>query len=125
MKIAKKSSLVAGAVVVAVTVGSFGVAEAATPSKSSKVGVNVAVSKPTIARAMAGAHPLKTVLDGLVSKATITQAQEDAILAAVAAAKPADGKDQPGAGGGHDGEMGAMHDANKAAELYCLCASNS
>ncbi len=108
---------------VAVTVGSLGIAEAAAPSKSFSINANVATSKPTIVRAMAGANPLKTILDGLVTKSTITQAQEDAILAAVMAAKPAPGTDRPGTAGDHDGEMGAMHEANQAAEQTTILST--
>ena len=107
----KKTSLVAGALVAAVTVGSFGVANAAA-TKSVKTVKSVAAAKPTLGGANAmGANPLKGILDGLVTKATITQAQEDAIIAAFTAAQPVAGTRGPGMGG-----MGAETAAQQAAE---------
>ena len=110
----KKTSLVAGALVAAVTVGSFGVANAAA-TKSVKTVKSVAAAKPTLGGANArGANPLKGILDGLVTKATITQAQEDAIIAAFTAAQPLAGTRGPGMGG--MGGMGAETAAQQAAE---------
>ncbi len=110
----KKTSLVAGALVAAVTVGSFGVANAAA-TKSVKTVKSVAAAKPTLGGANAmGANPLKGILDGLVTKATITQAQEDAIIAAFTAAQPVAGTRGPGMGG--MGGMGAETAAQQAAE---------
>jgi polyhydroxyalkanoate synthesis regulator phasin len=107
----KKTSLVAGALVAAVAVGSFSVAEAAT-TKSAKMVNSVAAAKPTIGGANAmGANPLKAILDGLVTKGTITQAQEDAIVAAFTAAQPLTGNHGPRMGG-----MGAEDPAQQAAE---------
>lgn len=107
----KKTSLVAGALVAAVAVGSFSVAEAAT-TKSAKMVNSVAAAKPTIGGANAmGANPLKGILDGLVTKGTITQAQEDAIVAAFTAAQPLAGNHGPRMGG-----MGAEDPAQQAAE---------
>ena len=107
----KKTSLVAGALVAAVAVGSFSVAEAAT-TKSAKMVNSVAAAKPTIGGANAmGANPLKGILDGLVTKGTITQAQEDAIVAAFTAAQPLTGNHGPRMGG-----MGAEDPAQQAAE---------
>jgi hypothetical protein len=95
----KKSSLVAGAVVAAVTAGSFGVASAATPSHSAK-SVATTTTRPSIGGAFAvnGVNPLKSVLDSLVTKGTITAAQETAIIAALDAAKPAGGMGREGHG---------------------------
>ncbi len=120
----KKTSLVAGALVAAVTVGSFGVAQASV-SKSSK---SVSVVKPSIGGANAlGVNPLKPILDGLVTKLTISQAQEDAILAAVAAAKPAIGNGVNGGMGvendGPRGGMGMMNPANQAAEKALILST--
>ena len=113
----KKTSLVAGALVAAVTVGSFGVANAAA-TKSVKTVKSVAAAKPTLGGANAmGANPLKGILDGLVTKATITQAQEDAIIAAFTAAQPVAGTRGPGMGRmGGMGGMGAETAAQQAAE---------
>jgi len=115
----KKRSLVAGALVAAVAVGSFSVAEAAT-TKSAKTVNSVAATKPTIGGANAmGANPLKGILDGLVTKGTITQAQEDAIVAAFNAAKPAEGDHGP-LMGGMGPEDAAQHAAEDAAILSVL-----
>jgi hypothetical protein len=112
MKLNRKSSAIVAAVIASVAVGSLTAAHAA-PSKSAK---NVAVTKPTIggARATTGANPMKSALDALVVKGTITQAQEDAILAAFQAAKPA----RP-AGGAE----GGMRGADKAAEQSTILAT--
>jgi hypothetical protein len=114
----KKRSLVAGALVAAVAAGSFSVAEAAT-TKTAKTVNAVAATKPSISGPNAvGTNPLKGILDGLVTKGTITQAQEDAIIAALSAAKPSIG------GHGPDGGMGpedaAQHAAEDAAILSVL-----
>jgi len=108
MKINKKSAAIATAVIATVSIGSWTVADAAT-TKSTK---NVAVTKPTIGgvNATAGANPLKSVLDGLVTKGTITQAQEDAIVAAFASAKPTFGANDPADGPENDGPHGRMGD---------------
>jgi hypothetical protein len=124
MKINKKSAAIATAVIATVSIGSWTVADAAT-TKSTK---NVAVTKPTIGgvNATAGANPLKSVLDGLVTKGTITQAQEDAIVAAFQAAKPTFGANDPADGpefGGPHGGMGGMNGANQAAEQSAILAT--
>ncbi len=113
MKLNRKSSAIVAAVISSVAVGSLTAAHAA-PSKSAK---NVAATKPTIggARATTGANPMKSALDALVVKGTITQAQEDAILAAFQAAKPA----RP-AGGPVGGMRGAEKSANQAVILSTL-----
>ena len=123
MKLNKKSSLVASGLVAAITVGSLGVASAATSSHSTLSSKSVATARPTIggANAMTGTNPFKTVLDGLVTKGTITQAQEDAIIAALDAAKPADDNDGPGQMGGHDG--GPMGGPNQAAEQTAILST--
>ena len=110
----KKRSLVAGALVAAVAVGSFSVAEAATTKPAKKVN-SVTAAKPTIGGAnVVGANPLKGILDGLVTKGTITQPQEDAIIAALSAAKPSVG------GHGPDGGMGPEDSAQQAAEQAAI-----
>ena len=110
----KKSTLVAGAVAAAVTVGSFGVASAATSSHSTK-SVATTSTRPSIGGAAVGTgvNPLKSVLDGLVTKGTITAAQETAIIAAFDAAKPA--LPNGGPAGGMDGH-GPLGGPNNAAE---------
>lgn len=115
----KKTSLVAGALVAAVTVGSFSVANAAT-TKSVKTVKSVAAAKPTLGGANAmGANPLKGILDGLVTKGTITQAQEDAIVAALTAAQPVAGDHGPRMGG-MGPEDATQHAAEDAAILSVL-----
>ena len=109
----KKSSLVAGAVATALTVGTFGVATAATTSHSAKTVATT--TRPSIGgmNAVGGANPLKSVLDALVTKGTITAAQETAIIAAFDAAKPA----LPAGGmAGHMAGHGPEGQVNAAAE---------
>jgi len=118
MKLNKKSSLVAGGLVAAITVGSLGVASAAS-SHSTPSAKSVATTRPTIggANAFSGTNSFKTILDGLVTKGTITQAQEDAIIAALAAGKPTMGAGGPGGPGGFGGYRGGpMGGPNQAAE---------
>ena len=120
----KKTSLVAGAIAAAVTVGSFGVASAATSSHSAK-SVATTTTRPSIG-GMAnanGVNPLKSVLDALVTKGTITAAQESAIIAAFDAAKPALPNGGPAGGmgrGGHGPEGAANNAAEDAAILSTL-----
>ena len=68
-----------------------GVAFAATPSTTDAVVNTVADTRTAVADADKAHGKLKAALDALVAKGVITQAQEDAILAAVAA----DHKDHP------------------------------
>ena len=121
MKLNKKSSAIIAAVIASVSVGSLTAAHAS-PSKSAK---NVAVTKPSIggAHATTGANPLKSVLDGLVTKATITQAQEDAIIAAFQAAKPAPVAGGPQGGPGFGGPRGGMIGTDKAAEQSTILST--
>jgi len=112
----KKKSLIAGALATAVTVGTFGVATAATSSHVAKT-VATTSTRPSIGGTGTnnGVNPLKSVLDGLVTKGTITAAQETAIIAAFDAARPAGGPDGFGPGGhGPDGD-GPAGGVNKAA----------
>ena len=105
---------------VALSVGTVGVASASQGKSTSKaVSVKQTTTKTSvnaIANPMAGGSmgkmgnqgaELKTILAGLVTKGTITQAQSDAISAAVTAAQVA-----------HEATMGADHaamDANRVA----------
>jgi len=116
----KKTSLVAGAIAAAVTVGSFGVASAATSSHSAK-SVATTTTRPSIG-GMAnanGVNPLKSVLDALVTKGTITTAQETAIIAAFDAAKPAlpNGGPDGGMGRGGHGPLGGPNNAAEDAAI--------
>jgi hypothetical protein len=129
----KKKSLIAGAIVTAVTVGTFGVASAATSSHSAKAVASSSTSAKAVATTtrpsiggvanVNGVNPLKAVLDGLVTKGTITAAQETAIIAAFDAARPAGGP-----AGGPDGDMnrgghGPMGGANNAAEQSTILST--
>ena len=87
-EVMKKSRLVAGALVVALSAGSYGIAEASTKKISTKVSTSTTHAGFN-AMGIGGVNGIKTVLDGLVTKNTITAAQETAILAALDAAHPA------------------------------------
>jgi hypothetical protein len=84
---------------VALSVGSFSAADAS--SKTTKTVKRTTVTKTvsSVAGNKAGG-PIDTVLAALVTKGTITQAQSDAIKAALDAARPAAGMGKPGKGGG-------------------------
>lgn len=117
----KNRTVIAGALTAAVTVGSFGIASAATSSHSTKAVTTKAVattSRPSIGgmNALGGAggvNPIKGVLDSLVTKGTITAAQETAIISAFDAARPAGG---PAGGMGRMGGRGPWGAANAQAE---------
>jgi hypothetical protein len=125
----KKKSLIAGAIVTAVTVGTFGVASAATSSHSAKAVASSSTSAKAVATTtrpsiggvanVNGVNPLKAVLDGLVTKGTITAAQETAIIAAFDAARPAGGPGGDMDRGGH----GPMGGANNAAEQSTILST--
>ncbi len=98
--------ILASAVVLGVAVGSFGVANAASSKPTAKFATPTTTSaQPTVAGEN-HVDGFKTVLDGLVTAKTITQAQEDAILAAFAAARPAGGPDSDGPNGHMGGKGG-------------------
>ena len=94
---------------VALSIGTVGVASASQSKSASirttttKTTVN-AIGNPMAGQMMGGQEAeLKTILSGLVTKGTITQAQSDAITAAVTAARAA-----------HDANRDADHAANSA-----------
>ena len=101
----KTSRLVAGALVVALSAGTYGVAEASSKKNSTKV---ASTTKATLGGAkmmgVGGADGIKAVLDALVAKNTITAAQETAIIAALDAARPTDVN-----GGPKGGPIGIKH----------------
>ncbi len=78
------------AIATTVSVAAIGSAEAA-PKKTVVKTAVATTTRPSIngANAMGGVNPLASVLAGLVTKGTITQAQADAITAALNAARPA------------------------------------
>lgn len=99
---------------VALSVGSVGIATAS-QSKAKSVSVKATSTRTTvnaIANPMAGGqlggveNEISTVLAGLVTKGTITQAQSDAITAALTAARAA-----------HEGIEGANRAAKDAARI--------
>jgi hypothetical protein len=96
----KKSSLVAAGVAVALTVGTVGVADAAS-SHSSKIS-NASVITKNVAAITSPTNPIATVLAALVANGTITQTQSTAIMTALTAAKAA--MPQPSIAGGPDGD---------------------
>jgi hypothetical protein len=119
MKMSTKKKVAAIVITtVALTAGTVGISSAA--SKSSKASITrVSTSRTTIgANAMAQGHgaEVASVLAALVTKGTITQAQSDAITAALAAAETAEHANDPQGGpegkgprghGGH-GDRGGM-----------------
>lgn len=122
----KKKIAAVAVTAVALSLGTVGVttANAAKATKGTFKSANAGTTTTTtgVPNPMAGntgAGPeakFKTVLDGLVAKGTITQAQADAVLAALQAARPSDGD--------HDGmrpDKTAM-DAHRAA-VEALVAS--
>lgn len=99
MKVQKKKTIAMIAVAATVSVVGVGAAEAS----SKKVVLNstsIATStRPSIGGMnQMGVDPIASVLAGLVTKGTITQAQSDAITAALAAARPQMGLGGMGAG---------------------------
>ena len=105
----KKKVIAIVVTTLALTAGSIGVAGAA-----SKASHKVSVTKSSTRIAgQAGIGPeqaLATILKGLVTKGTLTQAQADAVTAAVTAAKVARDADRPmgGKGGPLDADRAAM-----------------
>jgi hypothetical protein len=101
MKMSTKKKVAAIVITtVALTAGTVGISSAA--SKSSKASITrVSTSRTTIgANAMAQGHgaEVASVLAALVTKGTITQAQSDAITAALAAAETAEHANDPQGG---------------------------
>lgn len=102
----KKTVVAIAITTVALTAGSFGIANAS--SKTTKV---TRTSVSTVAgQAIAGklgrGQELATLLSGLVTKGTITQAQADAIIAAATAAEAAKDALRPPMGDGIRGPLG-------------------
>jgi hypothetical protein len=103
MKIQTKKSIAMIAVATTVSVIGVGAAEAASNKSVVKTTTVTSTSRPSIGGMMndRGIDPITSVLAALVTKGTITQAQSDAITAALAAARPQIG--QNGVGGGTPG----------------------
>jgi hypothetical protein len=103
MKIQTKKSIAMIAVATTVSVIGVGAAEAASNKSVVKTTTVTSTSRPSIGGMMndRGIDPITSVLAALVTNKTITQAQSDAITAALAAARPQIG--QSGMGGGTPG----------------------
>jgi polyhydroxyalkanoate synthesis regulator phasin len=83
----KKKVIAIAITSVALTASSFGVANAAPKAKVTRTTVTTVANKAVGAQGRG--QELATLLSGLVAKGTITQAQADAIIAAVTAAEAA------------------------------------
>ena len=95
----KKKVIAVAVTTVALTAGSFGIAEAASKAKVTKTRISQ-TSTNGIANPMANGvagrgQELASVLAALVTKGTITQAQADAITAAYTAAEAAEHANDP------------------------------
>ena len=104
MKVQQKKTIAMIAVATTISIVGIGAAEAASKNRVFKTTTvaSTTTTRPSIGGMMGdrGVDPITSVLASLVSKGTITQAQSDAITAALAAARP-----QVGQGG--FGGMGA------------------
>ena len=100
----KKKVIAIVVTTLALTAGSIGVAGAASKA-SQKVSVTKSSTKVPGQAGVGPEQALATILKDLVTKGTLTQAQADALIAAVAAAKAAHEADRPM--GGKGGPLGA------------------
>ena len=108
---------------VALTAGTVGISSAAPKTTKASI-TRVSTSRTSIgANAMAQGHgaEVASVLAGLVTKGTITQAQADAITTALAAAETAEQANRPQAGP-MSGPMGGGF-ANPSAELAVITST--
>jgi polyhydroxyalkanoate synthesis regulator phasin len=110
----KKKIAAVAVTAIALSLGTVGVSSANAAKNSTSVkSANAGIANPMAGNAANGPEAsFKTVLSGLVTKGTITQAQADAVLAALVAARPAKGDND------NDGvrpDKAAM-DAHRAAE---------
>jgi len=105
----KKKVIAIVVTTLALTAGSIGVAGAASKA-SQKVSVTKSSTKVAGQVGVGPEQALATILKDLVSKGTLTQAQADALTAAVTAAKAAHDADRPmgGKGGPLDTDRAAM-----------------
>jgi polyhydroxyalkanoate synthesis regulator phasin len=105
----KKKVIAIVVTTLALTAGSIGVAGAASKA-SQKVSVTKSSTKVAGQAGVGPEQALATILKDLVSKGTLTQAQADALTAAVTAAKAAHDADRPmgGKGGPLDADRAAM-----------------
>ena len=94
MNMSSKKKIAAVAVTaIALSLGTVGVSTANAAKSSTTVkSANAGIANPMAGNTANGPEAnFKTVLSGLVTKGTITQAQADAVLAALVAARPAKG----------------------------------
>jgi polyhydroxyalkanoate synthesis regulator phasin len=105
----KKKVIAVVVTTLALTAGSIGVAGAASKA-SHKVSVSKSATKVAGQAGVAPEQALATILKDLVSKGTLTQAQADALTAAVTAARAAHDANRPmgGKGGQHGADRAAM-----------------
>lgn len=105
----KKKVIAIVVTTLALTAGSIGVAGAASKA-SHKVSVTKSSTKVAGQLGVGPEQALATILKDLVAKGTLTQAQADALTAAVTAAKTAHDADRPmgGMGGPLDADRAAM-----------------
>ena len=112
MSVQKKKVVAIAITTVALTAGSFGVATASSKARVTRTSVTQTSTTNGIANPMANGiegrgQQLASILAGLVTKGTITQAQADAITAAYNAAEAAEDADHPmGPRGGGFGPFG-------------------
>ena len=105
----KKKVIAVVVTTLALTAGSIGVAGAASKA-SHKVSITKSSTKVAGQAGVGPEQALATILKDLVTKGTLTQAQADALTAAVTAAKVARDADRPmgGKGGPLDADRAAM-----------------
>ena len=110
----KKKIAAVAVTAVALSLGTVGVTTANAAKQSTTVkSANAGIANPMAGNSANGPEAkFKTVLSGLVTKGTITQAQADAVLAALIAARPAKGDND---NGGVRPDKAAM-DAHRAAQ---------
>jgi len=109
MRAMKKKTIAMVAVATTVSIVGVGTAEAASKKSVVKTTTVATTTRPSIGGMMnqMGGGNIASVLASLVTKGTITQAQSDAITAALNAARPAIGTNgQAGPGGDNDGDFG-------------------
>ncbi|MFM6841987.1 MAG: hypothetical protein ACKOVI_06200 [Candidatus Planktophila sp.] len=104
----KKKVFAVAITTVALTAGTFGIADAATKAKKVSRTTITTIANQAAAGKLGRGEELAAILSGLVAKGTITQSQADAIIAAHAAADAARDADRPAMGpnGGFGGPFG-------------------
>ena len=116
----KKKTIAMIAVAATVSVAGIGAADAASKKTVAKAKTVATSTRPSINGMNAmGLNPIASVLAGLVTKGTITQAQSDAITAALTAARPALGAN-PGKDGIDKMDKGSLFIDKKAIILSTL-----